>query len=790
MTTHQAPITRKPPEAAPRPAAGPPSRATRWGTWVARRRWWVLAAWAVLILGSALLYPHLLASMTSPDYSVNGSDSKQVASLIQQNFTAAGAEQDVVVFDSKTLTYGSPGYTKVVNRVLADVRRGDGVVSVLGPSDPGAQGMVSSDKSAAIASVGLSGNDRQRADYAQSLQDTVTSATAKGPVKAYLDGLSPSSNDVVAVETADVERAESIGIPVAFIVLVLAFGALVAGAVPLLLALGGLTFSFGLVSLLSGVMKFDAFTTSLMTMIGVGIGIDYSLFIISRYREELGRRGNRKDAVPTSVGLAMTTSGRTIAFSAFIVMISLFSLFAVNSPMFREIALGAVLVVACTLIAAWTLLPAMIAAFGLKINKGSLPQRFQPAEDRPGDQMKNNGWARWARFVLRHPWLALPAAAILIVLSLPAFGLKLGIDMGLAALADQPSGKAEIILTNSFTPGAMSPVQVLASHQGGGRLSTADLRTIDQLTVQAGKDPRTSTAYSVTTGMKQAGVPLTGAGLAAVEQQANANPSAKALVGQYVNVGNGSNRALITVVPKSSIDSTEATNLVNDLRDKVIPPLQKAGAPQLLVGGATAQFADLSTETLGKLPLVLGLVLTLSFLYLMVVFRSLLIPLKAVVMNLLATGAAFGLTAWVFQQGHLEGLLNFTSVGFVQVYLPIMVFALLFGLSMDYEVFLIRRMQEDWVRTGDNEEAVATGLAHTARPIAAAAAIMAAVFGCFLVADVLELKEFGLALAAAVVLDATLVRLLMVPAIMKLAGRANWWLPRWLDRALPRLRLE
>jgi RND superfamily putative drug exporter len=292
--------------------------------------------------------------------------------------------------------------------------------------------------------------------------------------------------------------------------------------------------------------------------------------------------------------------------------------------------------------------------------------------------------------------------------------------------------------------------------------------------------------YSITTMLRQAEGQVSPQALARLER----DPAAKTLVAQTVNVAEGSNRTIITVISRSRIDSTEATDLVNDLRDKIIPSYTASGSPQMLVGGATAQFDDLGNESIAKLPLVLGIVVALSFLYLLVVFRSVLLPLKAVLMNLLATAAAFGLTTWVFTDGHLENLFGFTSVGFVQSYLPVMTFAVLFGLSMDYEVFLIRRMQEDYLETHDNEEAVATGIAHTARPIVAAAAIMAAVFGCFLVADVLELKQFGFALATAVILDATLVRLLIVPAFMKVAGPANWWLPSWLDRILPKVRLE
>ena len=770
------------------PGDTPPSLAATWGAWAARRHWWVLSVWIVLLIAAAAAYPYLESTLVAPDYSVTDSDSDRVADLISEDFTTAGAEQDVVVFNSDTLVSTDADYRAVVDSVLADVRDEPGVVFVLGPYDPGGQQQVSADGHASLASVGLSGDIGERADQAASLQDTIASAASGAPVEAYLTGFSPSSNDLTTVETEDVERAESIGIPVAFVVLVLAFGALVAALLPLTLAGVGLTATMGVLAALTVFQEWDVFVISVITMIGVGIGIDYSLFIVTRFREELARGAEGPDAVPAAVGRAMTTSGRTIAFSAFIVMISLFSLFVVNSPMFREIAIGSVLVVATTLVAAWTFLPALLGAIGHRVNRGALPKRFQPADEQEREPDRPSGWARWAHTVLAHPWLAIPAAALLVVFSLPTFGIKLGIDLGLAALADTPSGKAEIILAEKFSPGVLSPVQILVSHQGAGPLTDADLATIDELTRRLSDDPRVDGAFSITEALDQLDLPASAETLATLGQLED--PTVRSLLGQYVNIDSGSNRAILTVVSSAPIDSTEATDLVNDLRDDIVPSLASPGGPEILVGGATATFADLADETLGKLPLVLGLVLTLSFVYLTVVFRSLLIPLKAVAMNLLATGAAFGLTVWVFQEGHLEGLLNFESVGFIQVYLPIMTFALLFGLSMDYEVFLIRRMQEEWVATHDNDQAVAVGLAHTARPIAAAAAIMAAVFGCFLVADVLELKQFGLALAAAVVLDATLVRLVLVPAIMKLAGPANWWLPGFLERILPRVRLE
>ena len=765
------------------------SLSTRWATWVARRRRWVLSVGGVVLIAALASYPHLVSKLIAPDYSVTGSDSAKVAHQMGTDFTAAGAEQDVVVFNSKTLKITDPAYGDVVGRVLAKVHSQPGVVSVVGPTDPFAQGQVSPDGHAALASMGLSGNDSQRADRAKSIQDAVASVAGSGPVQANLTGYSPSANDETTVETADTERAESIGIPVAFVVLLLALGAVVAACLPLAIAITSLLVTFGVLSVLSFARPFDTFVLSIVTMIGVGVSIDYTLFILSRFREELvrARDEGRPEPAVSAVSTAMTTSGRTIFFSGTILVISLFSLFVVKSPFFQGMAIGAVLVVICTLVVAWTMLPALLAAFGGRVNKWSLPRGWRPAEAYEGRPERPSGWARWARTVLAHPWLALPAAALLILFALPTFGIKLGIDMGLPALANTPSGKADLVLANSFTPGVLSPIQVLATHEGSGPLSANDLSTIDKFTTSVSKDPRVAAAFSISTLLQQTEGQVSPQALARLQQ----DPNAASVLNQTVNVANGSNRTVVTVISKVPIDSTQASNLVKDLRNTTIPSYTASAGPQMLVGGSTAQFVDLSAETLGALPIVMALVLSFSFLYLLLIFRSLLIPTKAVLMNLLATAASFGLVTWVFQGNHLSGLLGFTSVGFIQTYLPIMVFAVLFGLSMDYEVFLIGRMREQWLKTHDNDDAVATGLAHTARPITAAAVIMAAVFGCFLVADVLELKEFGLALAAAVILDATLVRLLLVPAIMKVVGgEANWWLPGFLDRHLPRVRVD
>jgi putative drug exporter of the RND superfamily len=337
---------------------------------------------------------------------------------------------------------------------------------------------------------------------------------------------------------------------------------------------------------------------------------------------------------------------------------------------------------------------------------------------------------------------------VLILAMTPVLKLRTGVDFGISSLSGTPSGRGELVLARSFGAGALAPIEIVLSGDfgahAGGRLDPLESRRAALLARELAPTPRN--------------------GIAAV------------------SVTQGRDAVLLTVAPLSPIDSYSAEQLVRHIRSALVPPIRIDGGPAVAVGGATAKIVDLTNETYAKFPLVLALILGLSLLFLLAVFRSLLLPVKAVIMNLLATGATVGLVIFVFQEGHGERLLGFTSTGFIQVYLPLSIFALLFGLSMDYEVFLIRRMRETWLRTHDNELAVATGVEHTARPISAAAAIMVAVFGSFVTANVLELKQFGFGLAVAIALDATLIRLVLVPALMRLFGERNWWLPPRLSR--------
>jgi RND superfamily putative drug exporter len=397
-----------------------------------------------------------------------------------------------------------------------------------------------------------------------------------------------------------------------------------------------------------------------------------------------------------------------------------------------------VAVAACTLLAALTLLPAVLGQLGFAINRGALPARMRPANASSDGNDRPGGWARWAMAVMRHPVRALAiSAAILLLGATPALGLRYGLSLGVLTVSEAPSGKGEQILSSFFAPGAAAPMQIILTYPS---------KTGHNSTVMAAR----ALAADLERDTRVAGLR---------EQR-------------------GSVGVLLTVVSSVAVDSSAASALVEHLRRDVAPALRARWGTTILVGGATAALVDLANETSTRFPLVLALIMGVSLLFLAIVFRSPLLAIEAVLMNLLSTGAMLGVLVFVFQNGHGEQLLGFTGTGFIQAFVPLTVFALLFGLSMDYEVFLIRRIQEEWKVTHDNRRSIAIGVEHTARPIAAAAAIMVAVFGSFITANLLELEQLGFAVAVGIAVDATLIRLVLVPALMRLFGDWNWWWPQ------------
>jgi RND superfamily putative drug exporter len=738
---------------------------------MARYRAAVLLIWIVVLVICAALFPMLRSKLSAPDYGVDGSQSAQVEQLLNQaRFHGAGSEQDAIVVYSSEHHADARAYRAVVARVLRAAAKQAGVQSLIGPYVPGGPSpRISADRHAALVLVALAGNARQRFNRAEQLQKAVVGASGAG-TRAWLTGFSSLAKDLAQVETVDGERAEAIGVPIALLVLMIALGAFAAAVVPLMLAGAGLLLTFGVIAVLASLLQFDVFLLTVVTMIGVGIGIDYSLFIVSRFREELARspenpRRERK-RISDAIGVAIATSGRTIMYSGAIVALSLTSLLVMQAPIFREFVIGTLTSVICTLAAALTLLPAALAQLGPRINAGSLSVRLQPSDVRPGQVEGRTGWARWAAAMMRRPVLISVAVALLLIVAMvPMLGLRYGINVAFSSLLDTPSGRGAEVLEHSFSPGTTGPLEVIVDGPRGG------VRPPDS----AGA--RSRTASSSTS-------PALSAARAMERELRHDRRVATLAIRSY------GPSVLLTVVPAVRTDSSAAYALVDRVRHDLAPAVRARYDARVLVGGSVAQGVDVSTETSTKLPLVVVITLAMALVFLLIVFRSVVLPIKAVAMNLLATGATLGLLVTIFQDGHGERLLGFSSPGFIQSFLPLCMFVLLFGLSMDYEVFLIRRMQETWRKTGDNRLAVISGVEHTARPITAAAAIMVAVFGSFLTANILELKQFGFALAAAIAIDATLIRLVLVPALMRLMGARNWWLPTSLGRILPRLEID
>ncbi|HLS76471.1 MAG TPA: MMPL family transporter [Nocardia sp.] len=717
----------------PVPGAGP-GLLGRWGAAMARHRSVVFALWLLLVLAGGAAFPALDARLGAPDFTVPGSSSARADQLIAEHFSAFGVEQDLLVVHSPSYTADDPEFRESVTRATAAAGAIEGVTGVIGPYQGDQAAQISTDRHTAFAVVGLDGDIAERVATATRLQAAVA-ATAAGDFEVAVTGYGPMQADLMEVETADMQRAETIGLPIAAAVLVLALGALVAALLPITVTAAGIAVAVGVLFGLTTWLTFDSLVLSVATMIATGTAIDYAMFLVSRFQEESHARGvtsrTQRAAIESAVAATLDTTGRTVLASGIIIMISLCSLVAVGLRMLDGIAIGVIAAVSATLCAAVTLLPALLAALGPAVRRGALPERLRPAiaDDQP------SAWDRWARTVMNRPVaFGLAGVVLLIACAFPLTTISHGIDMGMNSLDGHPSGRATVLVQDEFGPGLLAPLTVVATGPTDTPLPAAAQSAVLSFGAELDRDERVARV---------------------LPQQADG-------------------RVLLTVVPRDSFDSASVADLTREITDRA----DAVPGAELSVGGTPAVFADVSDRIAARFPWVITLVLTVSLVFLIVAFRSVLLAVKAIVLNLLATGAALGVTVAVFQYGLGERLLGFTSTGFVQVYLPMLVFAVLFGLSMDYEVFLIRRIRESWDRTHDNGLAVAEGLRHTARPITAAAAIMVAVFAGFVTADVLELKQIGFALAFAIALDAVIVRLVLVPAFMRLLGDWNWWLPR------------
>ena len=711
-----------------------------------RRRRWVVLGWVVVVAAALPIASHQTDHLTGGGFDVPGSESKAVSDSLQNDFaTKTGG---IAVLLKAEGNAGQAARAAAVDRVRRAVA---GLDEVTLPAATARRAELALQRTgtAMLPLHSEQSSDRQ-IDSATDLREDLDPGTATNGVTAYLAGQPTIWAGMQELSKEDLAKAEGGGFPIVAIILLVVFGSLAAAALPLALGFVSVIVTGALIYFLSLQMETSVFVTNMASMIGIGVAIDYSLFILARYREER-TSGSDKDAARAA---ALSTSGLAVAFSGLAVIVSLAGLWMVDNQALRSMALGAMTVVAVSILTATTLLPALIAMLGDRVLPGGIVAKvlgvFRRRGDRPDRPDREAFWVRWTTRVMAHPWRAvIGVSSILLFLAIPL----LSIETGTQALSQFPKDSDVRVgneLASKQIGGGTDPVQIVASFGEG----------------TAARSERIAVAGFVHTIEATPGV---------------SSVAPPAFAGGSV---------LIQATPSAPSESDAAIALVHRLGDQVVPNAALSRVATVDVGGETARSQDARDQVSGSMWKIVLFVLALSFLVLMVMLRSLLLPLKAVLMNLLSIGAAFGVLVAIFQWGWLSNLLGFESQGALDTINVPLIFAIVFGLSMDYEVFLMSRIRERYLEHGDNERAVAEGLSSSARTISSAALIMTAVFSVFVLTGVPSIKELGLGCAVAIALDATLVRLILVPAAMKLLGNWNWWMPSWLDRALPDLSFE
>jgi putative drug exporter of the RND superfamily len=704
--------------------------------WCSTHRRMVVSLWVIVLLGVGAAWQGV-GSHYSSNFTLGRTGAQRAADLLKSRFPAQSGDVDQIVFKARTGRLTDASVRAVVAPMLADVARLPYVTGVISPFDPKAGARISKDGTIGFASVLFD----QRANVlpTSAIKKVIAQAESirSDRLQVELGGQAIEQTQFAAPSTTT-----GIGILAAVVVLLISFGSFLAMGLPIVTALFGLGTGIALIGLGSHVLGMPNFALELAGMIGLGVGIDYALFILSRFREIYRENGGD---VAEAVALAMDTAGRAVLFAGATVVIALLGMFALGVSFLYGLAIAASLAVLLVLTASITLLPALLTFFGRRVGEPGWLARLFSRLRRPTTEPRPSFWARWIGAIQRHPAAAaIAATAMMLTLAAPALWLRLGSSDAGNDPTSFTTRRAYDLLAQGFGPGFNGPlalvVKLPSAHDTVAltKISTALAKTAD---VAAVAPPRLS-------------------------------PSGDA--------------AVINAYPDSSPQSATTTTLVKHLRDTVLPPIESRTGATVYVGGATATFIDFSSVLSSKLWLFMGVVVALSALLLLVVFRSLLIPLQAAAMNLLSIGAALGVCVIIFQFGWFPGI----SPGPIEAFVPVLMFAIVFGLSMDYEVFLVSRIHEEWTLQRDASAAVRDGLIATGRVITAAAAVMVVVFASFMFGGSRVIELFGLGLASAVFLDALVIRCILLPAVLELLGPRAWYFPHWLDRRIPRVAIE
>ncbi len=760
------------PESGTIPPPPHPGLGIRYGQLIFRFRWLVIAFWAIAVVVSVPFSAQVTDHLSNGGFAMTGSESTHANTILGQKFTPA-LPSVVVVFQSTSTPVTDVTYQLQVLNFIPTVCQFTDVTRVTLPQ--GTQNLCATSLPNAIPATAIGQDGKSTylsvdfntsSDSAMNLMDSFHKILpTDGPARTYVTGDPQTYNDITVTTTSDLRQAEEVTLPIAAILLIFVFGTLISAAIPLGLAIVAIPITLALIFAISLHTEMSIYVVNIATIIGLGISIDYSLFIVRRFRDEL-RAGHQ---VRDAVAIAMSTSGEAILFSGLTVLIGFSALALIGIAFMTSLAIGGVIIVATAVLGALTLVPAVLGVLGQRVIATRIPRPWRhrnlhghiPASERPGF------WERVALFVMAHPVpVALGVLALLAVLAAPALSLRVGLP-GITALPpDNPNRFGNTILNQQFPATQTSPVIVVVQTADGSPIMNAtNIQQLCDLTARIAAIPHTQNTEGLVSNPQ-----LTCAQYQALYTTGaySQNPQLAQLVSGTTN----GDTTLITVEPSAQIDTDNSRNVVTQLR-----ALEGSSPLHISVTGEQAVSIDLANFLYGNFPRSLLFIFISTYIVLLIMFRSIFLPIKAVVMNVLSVAAAYGAMVWVFVQGHLSSQLHFSSEGFLEMTTPIILFCVLFGLSMDYEVFLLSRIREEFVKTGDNRHAVAYGVQKTAGVITSAALIIVVVSGAFIFTQLTLTKELGVGLVVAIAVDATIIRLLLVPATMRLLGRWNWWFP-------------
>jgi RND superfamily putative drug exporter len=768
-----------------RRSAGPEPEAMtifeRLGRFVHRRRWWVIGAWAVLLLLALPLAPQAPGALRAGGFSSADLESARARSLLEDELGLPPSAV-VVVIDSETMRAGTPEFEAAAAAAVRDVATAPNVTGLV--SHLVAPRQVSADGRTVFDIVLL---DLEPDESPEALPGIEERIRPQAGIDVSLAGGPAFYGDIQTVSEADLRRSELVSLPLAAIALVLVFASVVAAGVPLVVGGAAVLVALAAIFVLASLIPMSVFVLNLATLLGLGLGVDYSLLMTSRFREELAHRpgalasGPERDAaIEAAVRISVATAGRAVFFSGLTVLLGLLGLVLFEFMVLRSVGIAGAIVVGLAVLAALTLLPAVLSVLGPRIDALTI-RRLRPTPDAAGR------WARLARWVMARPVAVLiPTLAFLLLLGLPFLSVRFNAPDASILPPSVPSRAAFDRLVEQFGEGAFAPLQ-LAIRTTGPATDPANLETLYDYSRRLAADPRVAGVEGIVDIDPRLGL----------EQYQLLYGAPEGPPDRFVQAAVGSTTkgdlTVFTLTTPFGPNRDEARELVEDLRS-ADGPLAPPADTSVLVAGGAADVADVVGRIGADFPRTALFILVATYAVLFVLLRSVILPLKAILMNTLSIVAAFGALVWIFQEGNLSAILGFQPLGFVETTLPVILFCVLFGLSMDYEVFLLSRMKEAWDQTGDNREAVARGLERSGRIVTSAALIVVVVAGSFAFADIVLIKALGLGVAISVALDATVVRALLVPATMRLLGRWNWWLPERLERLvstrLPRSEAE